>query len=119
MTSKPSTPFITLLQAVGLSQAETYDYLTACGMKTSIYSIRAWCRGSYNPPEEAVLHLAQLYYAITDTNGELPPEVPEGAITRRRLVEDLSNFYDLIVTVDHRLEGDFDVSSWIQSTRKS
>lgn len=119
MPIKPLTPFADMLLMTGLTQLECVEYLTARGMQTSIHSVKAWCRGTYNVPERAVEEIGKLYYAITDTHAVMPPEAPAGATARRQIADELAEQFDLIVTVDSRTEDDFDVTGWIQSTRKS
>lgn len=97
MTPRPTTFVADLLGLVGLSQTETVEYLRARGVKTSLGSVKGWCRGIYLPPVDAMGELIELWIDVrAGRTGALPAEAPESVRLRSDAINELRDLIDEI-----------------------
>lgn len=87
-------PISDLVGATGMTQTEAADYLAACGIRCTIHTVKAWARGHYAPPVEALDALWMLIVAIYDENEPIPQEAPESARRRKQILTGMRLWFD-------------------------
>ncbi|WP_182422292.1 hypothetical protein [Aureimonas sp. ME7] len=60
------SPVADIIQIVGMNLDEVHAYLVARGLECSPHSVKAWNKGMYRPPEEAVVFLWELVIVLFD-----------------------------------------------------
>lgn len=86
--TKPTKPISDLMNLIGLSQPEAAAYLTAHGVKTSEGAVKAWSRGTYDPPRDALLVLWSLWLVVQN-GGQLPEHTPPNVAKRQAAITSL------------------------------
>jgi hypothetical protein len=86
MTKQITTRIARTMQATGMTNAETRDYLEARGIQYSIGAVHAWARGTYHPPEMVFDELEKLALCTVDESLEMPSEAPASVRSRRLVI---------------------------------
>ena len=87
-------PISDLVGATGMTQTEAADYLAARGVRCTIHTLKAWARGHYAPPVEALEALWTLILAIHDEYTTIPSEAPESAHRRKQVLTGMRIWFD-------------------------
>jgi hypothetical protein len=85
--SKPK-PISDLIVLIGMSQPEVAAYLAAHDIKTSEGAVKAWSRGIYDPPREAI-HLLWSLWLVVQNGGQLPEHTPPSVGKRQAAISSL------------------------------
>lgn len=97
MAKKDWRPVSEVLEALGMSQDEAVTYLKARGVKVSLGAVKAWGRGHYTTPEDAIEELWKLWLAVWGEDSDdypMPPEAPESVRARAKTFSDLKEWYE-------------------------
>ena len=89
-------PVQEILALCGITQDEAVEFLKGRGHKVSLGAIKAWGRGHYRAPEEAIKELWELWLGVYEDLPDIPlgDDAPDGAKSRRDTVESLRIWYD-------------------------
>lgn len=81
----------------GITQMEAVEYLNARGVRASLGAVKAWNRGTYEMPEDALRELYILYLCVIgvyEPDYEMPPEAPAGARARYNSIYSLQTWFN-------------------------